>query len=120
MRKKKRFEPVTVRTRIALADDPDLALIKGVAMDIGKEVVAYVEVMYPQAIEHTSSTFALALRNTIYNEIIEAMKVTDREEVLARLDARKTHRRVWKAQWKTLRETDWDAYRKKRDEELAK
>lgn len=111
---------MTVRTRIAIADDSDRSLIKDIAMDIGKEVVAYVEVMYPQAIEHTSSTFALSLRNSIYNEIIAALEVTDRDAILARLEERKNHRRGWKAQWKIMRETDWDAYRKKRDEESAK
>jgi hypothetical protein len=102
--------------RIAEADDDNLALIKGIAMDIGKEVVAYIDVMYPQAVEHTSSTFRLAVRNSIYNEIIAAMAVTDRDEVLARLELRKKQRREWKAQWTKIRETDWDAYRKMRDE----
>ena len=32
------------------ASGPDLDLIKDIAMDIGKEVIAYIEVMYPQAI----------------------------------------------------------------------
>lgn len=99
---------MSVRKRIAPADDPDLALIKGVAMDIGKEVVAYVERMYPGAIEHTSSTFRLSLRNCVYNEIMAAMKVTDEKEVLARLVRRKAERRELKALVRKIQETDWD------------
>lgn len=44
-------------------------LIKEVATDIGKELVAYIEVMYPQAIAATSSTFKLSMRNHIHNDI---------------------------------------------------
>lgn len=40
-------------------------LVREIAMDIGKEIVAYVEVMYPAAITATSSTFKLSLRNAI-------------------------------------------------------
>ena len=47
-------------------------LFKAVAMDIGKEVVAYVERMYPEAVKAASSTFRLSLRNCIYNEIMAA------------------------------------------------
>ena len=101
--------------RIAIADDPSTALIKGIAMDIGKEVVAYIERMYPQAISATSSTFKLAVRNTVYNEIIAALKVTDEKEILVRLARRKKDRRDLKRQWDNLRETDWEEFRAKRD-----
>lgn len=74
---------------------PDI--IKNIAMDIGKEVVAYVEVMYPEAISSTSSTFKLSLRNTVYNEIMGALKTTDEDEIKARLAERKTFRRWWTA-----------------------
>lgn len=100
--------------RIAEPDDPTSALVKGIAMDIGKEVVAYVERMYPQAISATSSTFKLSLRNSIYNEIIAALKVTDEAEILARLERRKKQRRELKKQWALLRDTDWEAFRAKK------
>lgn len=41
-------------------------IIKEIAMDIGKEVIAYIEVMYPEAIKATSSTFKLSVRNCIH------------------------------------------------------
>jgi hypothetical protein len=97
--------------RVAEADDPNRALVKGIAMDIGKEVVAYVEYMYPQAVSATSSTFRLSLRNCIHNEIIAALEVTDRDEILARLAQRKKARREFKAMWSKGRDTDWERFR---------
>ena len=106
--------------RVAPADDLSTALIKAIAMDIGKEVVAYVERMYPQAVSATPSTFRLALRNSIYNQIIDAMKVTDETEVKARLEDRRKHRRKLKKLVNLTRDTDWEAFRAKRAEAAAK
>src|ERR1700722_16044439 len=44
-------------------------LVKEIAMDIGKEIAAYIEVMYPEAVKATSSTFLFSVRNGIFNEI---------------------------------------------------
>lgn len=93
-------EPATTRPE---GGPWDRELIKAVAMDIGKEVAAYVQVMYPQAIEATSSTFKLSLRNSIYNEIMAAIEVNDAGQIVARLDARKTFRRQWLAAWRKIR-----------------
>jgi len=71
-------------------------LVKEIALDIGKEVVAYVEWMYPKAIEHTSSTFKLSLRNCIFNQIMEAIKVNDAGQIEMRLEKRKKFRRDFK------------------------
>lgn len=92
---------VAVRSNVSV-NDPR-ALVKEIAMDIGKDVVAYVEVMYPQAIEATSSTFKLSLRNCIYNEIMAAIDVTDEGEIIARLRDRKKFRREWTAAWRKIR-----------------
>ncbi len=83
----------------------DRELIKAIAMDIGKEVAAYVQVMYPEAIEATSSTFKLSLRNCIYNEIMAAIDVNDAGQIIARLETRKKFRRQWLAAWRKIRET---------------
>lgn len=102
---------MTSHKRVALADDPDTAILKAVAMDIGKEIVAYVERMYPQAISATSSTFRMALRNSIYNEIVAAIKVTDPDAIKARLADRAKHRRELRRMMTRSRETDWEAVR---------
>lgn len=78
-------------------------LVKQIAMDIGKETVAYVEVMYPEAIKATSSTFKLSLRNHIYNEIMAAIEVNDEGKVIARLKDRKSFRRWWTAAYRKIR-----------------
>ena len=78
-------------------------LIKEIAMDIGKEVVAYIEVMYPEAIVATSSTFKLSVRNCIHNEIMAALEVNDEGAILARLAGRKKFRRQWTAGYRKIR-----------------
>jgi hypothetical protein len=110
-------QQVTSHKRVAPPDDPSRALVKGIAMDIGKEVVAYVERQYPQAVSAASSTFRLSLRNCIYNQIIAALEVTDEAEILARLARRKKERRELKKMVDIVRDTDWEAFRAKRDGE---
>lgn len=83
-------------------------LIKEIAMDIGKDTVAYVEVMYPKAIEATSSSFKLSLRNHIYNQIMAAIEVNDAGEIKAMLAASKKHRREWLGMYRKMRLKDKD------------
>jgi hypothetical protein len=78
-------------------------LVKEIAMDIGKDTVAYIEVMYPQAIASTSSTFKQSVRNHIYNQIMAALDVNEEGAVIARLADRKKWRREWTAQWRRIR-----------------
>lgn len=85
--------------------ETDRALIKEVAMDIGKNLVAYIEVMYPQAIEATSSTFKLSVRNHVFNDIMAALEVIDANEIRARLERNKKHRREWVGSYRKMRRT---------------
>jgi hypothetical protein len=87
---------------------PSRDVVKQIAMDIGKETVAYIEIMYPDAIKATSSTFRLSVRNHIYNQIMAALETTDEAEILGRLERRKRFRRERRAAWKKIRE-DCDA-----------
>ncbi len=80
------------------------ALMQAIAMDIGKELVAYIEVQYPKAIEATSSTFKLSMRNHIYNDIMAAFEFRgDANQIAARLKDRKDFRREWVAQYRKIR-----------------
>lgn len=100
---------VMISTAPAVVDDaPNWSrdLIKQIAMDIGKETVAYIEVMYPQAISATSSTFKLSVRNHIYSEIMAAISVTDEGEVITRLDQRKRFRRQWVKAYRDIRRSE--------------
>lgn len=90
-------------SRLPTIITPAEKLVRDIAMDIGKEIVAYIEVMYPEAIKHTSSTFRLSVRNSIYNEIIAAIKVNEEGQIIKRLDERKKFRRKWTAAYRNLR-----------------
>lgn len=68
-------------------------LVREIAMDIGKAVAHHIETMYPKAVEAASSTFLLSVRNSVHNEIVAAIQVNDEGAIIARLQARKKHRR---------------------------
>lgn len=80
------------------------AMMEAIAWDIGKELVAYIEVMYPKAIEATSSTFKLSMRNHIYNQIMAAFEFRgDTVQLAQRLKDRKEFRRQWVAAYRKIR-----------------
>lgn len=78
-------------------------LIKAIAADIGADMVAYIEVQYPEAIKATSSTFKTSVRNHIYNQVMAAIEITDAAEIEAWLKERKRARREWVAAYRRIR-----------------
>jgi hypothetical protein len=78
-------------------------LVKAIAMDIGKETCAYVEVMYPNVWAAGNSGFKLSLRNHIYNEIMAAIEVNEAGQITARLADRKKFRRWWTAAYRKIK-----------------
>jgi hypothetical protein len=91
-------------TALALPPEPiPRDLVKEIAMDIGKEVAAYIERMYPEAVAAASSTFLLSVRNCIYNQILASLETTRAEEIADRLIRRKKDRRQLRAIWKAAR-----------------
>ena len=95
--------PATIAIPETTAPEWSRELIKQIATDIGKDTVAYIEVMYPEAIKATSSTFKVSVRNHIHNEIMAAIAVTEEGKVIARLERRKVWRREWLATYRNLR-----------------
>jgi len=83
-------------------------LIKEIALDIGKEVVAHIEVMYPAAIAATPGTFKTSVRNTVYNQIMAAIDVNDACEIAVRLKDRKRARSKLTAAYRKMRSADLD------------
>ena len=82
------------------------AMMEAIAWDIGKELVAYIEVMYPKAIEATSSTFKLSMRNHIHNDIMAAFEFRgDAVALASRLKDRKEFRRQWVAAYRKISRT---------------
>ena len=94
---------LAIRKQLPEVADDQAALVKLIAMDIGKETAAHIEVMYPDAVAAASSTFLLSVRNHIYNEIIAAIKYSDKGRIIERLDERRKFRKEWKATYKKIR-----------------
>lgn len=91
---------LATRAAVALREEQDL--YKRVAMDVGKEVCAYIEVMYPEAVEAASSTFLLSLRNTVYNEIMGVINANKSGYGEETVEARLVRRAIWRKQWKAM------------------
>lgn len=89
--------------------DADRALIREIAMDIGKSVIAHIEYGYPAMFEAVSPNARVSIRNHVHNEIMAALEVVDADEIRARLDARKAERRRTISQLRTLRRNSSDA-----------
>lgn len=83
--------------------DQTAALVREIAMDIGKAIVHHIDTMYPDAAAACPSTFRLSVRNSTYNEIMAAIKVNDEGQIIARLAKRKQQRRRSRAFYKKLR-----------------
>ena len=89
--------------RVTVAKDQRKALISAVAMDVGKEMVAYLEVMYPDVYAAMNGGCKLSIRNHIHNDIIAAMETGDAGNHLERLKERARFRREWVAAYRNMR-----------------
>lgn len=71
------------------------ALIRQIAMDVGKDVVAHIEHAYPQMLQAVSAKSAsLSIRNTAYNAIMAAVRAADQGQVEVMLERNSKHRRT--------------------------
>ena len=89
--------------RIAPSADRRKALARAVGMDMGKEMVAYLEIMYPDVFERMNSGCRLAIRNYICNDFVAVMEIVGAENHLDRLNDRAAFRRKWLATYRNLR-----------------
>jgi hypothetical protein len=83
--------------------NPDRELIGRVAMDVGKQLVAHIEVMYPAVFAAMNSGALLSVRNHVHNDIMAALDTIDAVEIEARLARRAKQRREWLKQWRAIR-----------------
>src|SRR3990167_11002222 len=83
--------------------NPTAALVRAIAMDIGKTVVHHIEIMYPQAAANLPSSGKLSIRNSVYNEIMAAIEVSDEGKIIVRLQERKVFRRKIKKMYSAVR-----------------
>lgn len=71
------------------------AMIRQIAMDVGKDVVAHIEHAYPQMLQAVSTKSAsLSIRNATYNAIMAAVRAADQGEVEIMLKRNAEHRRT--------------------------
>lgn len=80
-------------------------LLKAMAALVGKSTVAYVEVMYPEAIKATSSTFKLSLRNHIHNDIMHLTTLHTEAEMRKWLADHEAHLKRWVGMYRKMRRT---------------
>lgn len=76
------------------------ALVRDVAMEIGKEIASHIERMYPKAVEATSKNMLLSVRNSVHNDIMAAVDALEHGNAEAWLARRQAHRRMIRAQWR--------------------
>ena len=88
--------------RVAKTIDPRKAMNSAIAMDCGKEMVAYLEVMYPDVFEVMNSGCKLSIRNHIHNDIIAALEIQGTANHLERLKERAEFRRKWVATYRNI------------------
>lgn len=98
------------RKRVALPDAN--ALNKAIAMDIGKEMVAYLEVMYPDVFNVMNSGCRLSIRNHIHNDIIAALEVNGTQAHLDRIAERTEFRRNWLRTYRAIHKRSSSSERK--------
>lgn len=88
--------------RVAKTIDKRKALAWAVGMDMGKQMVAYLEVMYPDVFEVMNSGARLSVRNHICNDFVAVMEIVGADNHLERLKERATFRCKWVAAYRDI------------------
>lgn len=97
-------------SRSALAERPNstnseisLDLIKAMAMDAGKSLCAYLEVMYPEVWHGQNSGFKISMKHHVYNDIMALAELHDEAAIRERLAANEFHRKDWVNAYRKMR-----------------
>lgn len=94
------------RTNLPTITTPDRELVKEIAMDIGKEAVSHLRIMYPAAFAALGKFGQLSLRNTVHNQIMAALETSDVDEIRERLERRRNFRREQHRAFDRIRNTE--------------
>lgn len=78
-------------------------LIKAMAMDAGKNLCAYLEVMYPEVWHGQNSGFKISMRNHVYNDIMALAELHDEASIRKRLAEHEAHRKKWVGAYRKMR-----------------
>jgi hypothetical protein len=78
-------------------------LISDVAMELGKQMVAYIEVQYPDVYATMNSGCKLSIRNGTHNNLMAALNCRTEEEYRAWIEKNKKFRREWLKTYRAIR-----------------
>lgn len=70
--------------------------IKNIAMDVGKQVVAHIERMYPEMLKAAPKSAKLSIRNATYNAIMAAVEAADKGQDAQQIKRNEEHRKEMK------------------------
>lgn len=68
--------------------------IRKIAMDVGKQVVAHIETMYPKMFEVVPKSAKLSIRNVTHNAIMAAVNAADKGQDEKLIQGNEAHRRT--------------------------
>lgn len=92
--------------QVPAKQDLDRTLISEVAMDIGKELVAYIERMYPDVYNAMNGGARLSFRNHIHNDLMSALNCRTEDDYRQWLAERKADRRDLMAMYRKIRKKE--------------
>lgn len=83
---------------------PTEEIVRRIAMDVGKEVVAHIEWAYPDMFKVVAAKSArLSIRNATYNAIMSAVRAADEGRAEQQIDRNEKHRRFIRREQKKWR-----------------
>lgn len=89
--------------RAKSGDEISRDLVKEIALDVGKSLAAYVEVMFPEIWHGSNSGFKISLRNHVYNDIVSISDLHDEAAIKKRLADNDAHRKKWVGAYRKMR-----------------
>ncbi len=78
-------------------------LVKAMAMDAGKSLCAYIEVMFPEVWHGQNSGFKISMKHHVYNDIMALADLHDEVEIRKRLADNEAHRKKWVGAYRKMR-----------------
>ena len=85
--------------------DLDKALISDVAIELGKQMVAYIEVMYPDVFAAMNSGCKLSIRNGTHNNLMTALECRTEIDYREWIAKNRKFRREWLKTYRNIRRT---------------
>jgi len=80
-------------------------LIKAMAMDAGKSLCAYIEIMFPEIWHGSKSGFKISMKHHVYNDIMALADLHDEAAIRQRLADNEAHRKRWVGAYRKMRRT---------------